>query len=370
MSRRRPYTRPKNGRLQLYVRVHPGPGGLKTTMRDHTVTPAEIEAWVTEQRAKYGRVPDVAGSLRAAVRAYLAGRTAMPTLEQHTYFLGLWITALGADRAPLSVTADEITRIVDRWMHDGLGNNTIRKRRGALRTFYNRAFPKHINPVKGSLQPKEPKVEARELTYPDIDAAIRSMPTYRSTKPGAPKERSLAKVVLRFMADTGFPPSVISQIEPKDFDWTARTISVASREKGEGVERRTLPLEAAYPAARAFDAAHAYGPYSDGRINAMGRSFKRACRRIGLPMRSVTQYILRHSFLSQYYRVTKDEATVQRVGLHAPGSRCTHRYTLAAHREIDQAAAKAFRRSLAELRRRAKRQPRHKLPKVARKRVA
>jgi hypothetical protein len=86
-------------------------------------------------------------------------------------------------------------------------------------------------------------------------------------------------------------------------------------------------------------------------------------------MRGVTQYILRHSFLATYYRVTKDEATVQRVGLHAPGSRCTARYTEAAHAEVDRAAAKAVSVALAELRKR-RRKVAQKLPKVARRKVA
>ena len=358
MARRLKHTRIKNGKLQLFVRVHPGPGGLKTKTVPRNTTAAEIDAWVQQQKDYKG----VDGGLRETVVTYLQLRSAMPTLAQHTAHLELWVHALGADRPPMGVTSNEITAVIDRWMREGLANDTIRKRRSALRTFYKRTYPKLLSPVAGSLNPKAPKVEARELAYADIDAAIASMPTYRDTKPGTPKQLSMAKVVLRLMADTGFPPGVIGHIRPDDWNFAAGTVRVVGREKGEGVEARTLPLTVeGLRAAKAFHAAHAYGPYSDGRINAMGRSFKRACERIGLPMRGVTQYILRHSFLATYYRVTKDEATVQRVGLHAPGSRCTARYTEAAHAEVDRAAAKAVSQARARLKKVAQKLPRRKV---------
>jgi len=349
MPRRRPHTRTKNGKLQLFVRVHHGPGGLRTTTREKTVTPAEIEAWVTEQRLKYGPASDVAGGLRATVATYLETRTAMPTLAQHTAHLELWVQALGADRPPMSVTTDEITRVIDGWMKAGLANDTIRKRRSALRTFYARMYPKALSPVKGSPNPKAPKPEAREIAQLNIDAAIQAMPTYRSTKPGAPRRLSLSKLRLRLMADTGFPPGIVAQLTPFAFNPRTGQVRVSSREKGEGVEPRTITLvDDALVSMKAFHAANAYGRFA---LSSCNRSFKRGCKAIGLEPRNVTQYDLRHSYLTQYYRVTKDEATVQRVGLHAPGSRCTHRYTIAAHAEIDAASAKAFSRARVQLRR-------------------
>jgi integrase len=362
MARRRPYTRPKNGKLQLLVRVHPGPGGLKTTMRDKTVTDAEIDTWVTEQRAKFGTVPEVAGGLRASVGAYLETRTAMPTLAQHTAHLELWCRALGGDRPPLSVTTDEITRVVDGWMKDDLGNDTIRKRRSALRTFYSRMYPKTLSPVKGSLNPTAPKPEHRELSYLDIDAAITAMPTYQTGNAQRQRRQlSLAKIRLRLMADTGLPPGMVGKIQPED--WTlAGTLRVAGREKGDGIEPRTIALTPdGLKALKAFHEADAYGPFA---LAACNRAFKAACKRIGLDPRNIRQYDLRHSFLSQLYRVTKDEATVQRLGLHAPGSRVTARYTQAAHAEVDRAAAQAFSAALAELRAKPRLVPK-KLPKVA-----
>jgi len=362
MARRRPHTRAKNGKLQLYVRVHAGPGGLKTTTREKSITDAEIDSWVSEQRRQFGKCDATDTRLEAALVRYLETRTAMPTLAQHTAHLELWLRALGRDRSALSVTTDEITRIVDGWMKDGLANDTIRKRRSALRTFYARTYPKQLSPVKGSLNPKPPKPEARQLSYLDIDAAINAMPTYRSTKPGQPRELSLAKIRLRLMADTGLPPGLVAQIQPGDFNMFGGTLRVAGREKGDGVEARTLKLTPdGIRAFKAFDAAGAYGAFA---LPACNRVFKRACQRIGLNPTSVRQYDLRHSFLSQLYRVTRDEATVQRLGLHAPGSRCTARYTQAAHDDVDRAAAAAFSQALATLR---KGRSTKRVPKVAQK---
>jgi integrase len=360
MARRRPYTRAKNGKLQLFVRVHPGPGGLKTTTREKTITDAEILQWVTEQRAKYGSIPDVAGGLRASVAAYLAQRKDMPALKPYTAILDKWVHALGADRPPLSVETPEIDAILTRWLLT-LAPDTIHKRRGILFTFYGTMFPKAVNPVKDAFDPDLPEPVARELAYADIDAAIAGMPTYRLGG-----GLNLAKVKLRLMAETGFPLGVIGCIKPEHLDIRGKQVYIDGREKGAGIDPRWIELEApALEALIAFDAAQAYGPYTNGSISATNEAFKRACRRIGLHMQGVTQYILRHSFLTQLYRENPDEATVQRLGLHAPGSRVTRRYTKAAHPEINRAALAKLRLA----RRLAVQKRSRKLPtKVARRR--
>jgi len=341
MARRRPHTRAKNGKLQLYVRVHPGRGGLKTATREKTVTDAEIQQWVTEQRTKFGGVQDVAGGLRATVARYLTQRGDMPahTKTQYTRMLGEWVRALGADRAPLSVDASEITTIVNAELQK-YAVDYVRKRRGALFTFYKTMFPTHANPVASAFKPLPQEPAARELSYLDIEAAIAAMPThaYRAGRP-----LSLAKLRLRVQAETGFPPGVLGAIRPAHLNFSAGTVYIDGRKKGTGIPPRIVQLSPdAVAAFKAFHAANAYGPWTPGSIAATNAAFKRACQRIGLPMHGVNQYILRHSFLSSVYRVSKDESTVQRIGLHAPGSRVTRRYTKAAHPEVDRAAVDAF----------------------------
>ena len=360
MARRRPYTRPKNGKLQLLVRVHPGPGGLKTTTRDKTVTDAEILQWVDEQRNRYGSTPAVAGGLEATVAAYLMQRADSPSVQAFTSILAKWVKALGADRPPQSVETEEIDAILRRWA-ETVAAGTVHRRRSVLFTFYRTMFPKAFNPVLDAYDPPQPELEARELDYPDIHRALDSMPTH--AKNG---KLSLAKIRLRVLAETGFPPGLLGAIQPKQINWTKKEVFIEGREKGAGITPRYVELsDAAVDAFTAFHVAHAYGPYTRETITAMNVAFQRACRRIGLHMHGVTQYILRHSFLTQLYREHQDEATVQRLGLHAPGSRITRRYTKAAHPQINRAAIT----KLHAARTRAVQNQSQKLPaKVARRR--
>jgi hypothetical protein len=97
-----------------------------------------------------------------------------------------------------------------------------------------------------------------------------------------------------------------------------------------------------------FHRAQAYGAFATESLN---RTFKRGCARVGLDPTTVHLYDVRHSYLTQVYRVTHDLATVGRLGLHAPGSPITARYALGANDEVDRAAVEAFTARLAEQRR-------------------
>ena len=91
---------------------------------------------------------------------------------------------------------------------------------------------------------------------------------------------------------------------------------------------------------REFHACDAYGAFA---IESCNRSFKRACKRVGLDVRRISNNRLRHSFLSEVYRETRDIATVARLGLHAEAfSPITARYTKAAHVDVDRAAVDAL----------------------------
>jgi integrase len=132
-------------------------------------------------------------------------------------------------------------------------------------------------------------------------------------------------------------------------DLVAGTVRIARRAKGAGVEARTLPLTDDARAAFAdFHRAQAYGPFATESLN---QTFKRGCARIGLDPTTVHLYDVRHSYLTEVYRVTHDLATVGRLGLHAPGSPVTARYALGANDEVDRAAVEAFTARLAEQRR-------------------
>ncbi len=309
-----------------------------------------MKDWRTEQLGKYGSTRAAAGSFSADVETYLGRVSAMPTYQQRAAHLALWAKELGRDRPRHSITAEDIDRVLQRWL-ETLTPATVRKRRTALQSFFVRLDGKKAkvpNPVKASDNPKEPKPEARSIDYLLIAAAIAAMPDQRDTKKGLPPRVSLSKIRARVLAYTGIPPGILKQVRPTDLQLTAGTLRVVPRHKGAGVEARTLPLiSEGLDAFKAFHAAHAYGPFATESLN---RSFKRGCAKAGIDPKAVHLYDLRHSFLTELYRVKQDLATVARFGLHAEGSRVTARYAKGANQAVDVAAAAALGQALATAR--------------------
>jgi integrase len=351
----------------MYVRVRPGKGGFKSKTVTARPTLDERREFAAEMRQKFGGPTCAAGGFAADIAVYLTRVSAMPTIHQRTAHLALWARELGRDRPRRSITSDEIEVILQGWLDtptrpgpgqkgrpsgpDGLSPGAVRKRRTALQSFFAKMDgkkSKYVNPVKGTTNPKEPKAEARSIDYPLLERAIAAMPTTRDVKRGLPRPLSLAPIRAAVIAYTGIPPSLLKQVKPIDLQLGASVgaIKVQARIKGKGVEARTLRLVGdALVAFQRFHQANAYGPFTTECVN---RSFKRGCKRVGLV--GVSLYWLRHSFLTELYRVTRDEATVGRLGLHAKGSRVTSRYTEAAHEEVDAAAVAAFNKSLARRR--------------------
>jgi len=358
MPRKRHLTglRRKRGKWQARVEID-GKEYTKTFPLDEPI--ATMREWREEQIDTYGGqlAPGQPGSLGEDVKLYLQRITAMPTYKQKAAHLALWVKALGANRPRRSITSAEIDAVLQEWLvtptkpepgkkgrpsaPTGLAPGTVRKRRRTLQSLWVKLDGKQAaNPVKGSANPREPKTEARGLNYALIDQAIAAMPETRSSKPGTVKRRSLSKIRARVIAYTSIPPGLLKTIAPHDLSLAAKTVRVVPRAKGAGVEARTLPLTTkAVEAFADFHAANAYGSFN---TEALNRAFKRGCAHAGLDPKTVHLYDLRHSFLSQVYRVTKDLATVGRLGLHAEGSVTSARYAKGANAEVDAAAVRAF----------------------------
>lgn len=366
--------RRKRGKWQARVEIH-GKEYTKTFPLDEPI--AEMRAWREEQIDTHGGgtlTPGAAGSFGADVALYLGRITAMPTYKQKAAHLALWVQALGRDRPRRSITAGEIDAVLQAWLvtptvpppgqkHGGrpsgplgLAPATVRKRRRTLQSVWVKLDGKQAsNPVKGTTNPKEPKAEARGLSYQAIERAIAAMPEYCSTKPGAVKPRSLAKICAAVIAYTGLPPGILNAVGRHDLSLSGATVRVAPRTKGGGVEARTLPLTAKGLAAfQAFHRANAYGQVP----TTLNASFKRGCKKAGLDPQAVHLYDLRHSFLSQVYRVTRDLATVGRLGVHAEGSVVTARYAKGANADVDLAAVAAFDTTLENRPQGSRRRPR------------
>jgi len=326
-------------------------------------TPLEImRAWREDQQFTARAIAPSKGSLAADIDTYLTRIRAMPTYKQRAAHLALWAQALGRDRHRNTITAADIDAIMQEWLltptrpgkgqrgrpsaATGLTASTIRKRRTSLQCFYTAMNGKgNHNPVKGTTNPRAALPEPRAIDYDLIEKVIAAMPERLSAKRGVISPISLAKVRVRVMAHTGLPPSLIKTILPTDINWQDGALRVRARHKGQGVEARTITLTAnGLAALRLFHATNAYGHFT---TEALNRSFKRGCRQVGLDA-SVRLYDLRHSFLTEVYRVTRDLATVARMGMHAPGSPMTARYTQGVHDEVDRAAARALDASFIE----------------------
>lgn len=348
MPRRLKGIRRRRGGWRAYIRVR---GRLYTKQFPLETPRAEIRDWREDQVETFGGARATAGSFGADIETYLARVSAMPSYKQRKAHLALWADALGRDRPRRTITAEEIDVVLQGWL-DTLAPGTVRKRRTALQSFFAKMNGKKsrlVNPVKGSENPKAPKPEARGLDYLTIERAIAAMPDQRDTKKGLPPRVNLSKIRARVLAYTGLPPGLLKTVRATDLQLTAGTVRIVPRNKGGGVEARTLPLTPDGLAAFAdFHAANAYGGFATESLN---RSFKRGCKRAGLDPATVHLYDLRHSFLSQVYRVTGDLATVGRLGLHAEGSPMTARYAKGANHAVDVAATVAFAAALAEQRR-------------------
>jgi integrase len=346
MPRKREGERPLRDKIQAYVRVK---GQFLSKSFPATSTYDEREAWRAAQRQQGAAHVPARESFAADIVAYRQRRQAMPTIAQRLAHLELWAQALGRDRSRRSITDREIDTVLQQWLADGLGPATVRKRRTALQSFFVTMDGKgKVNPVKATHNPKPPKPMARGIDYLAVSRLLAAMPTYRSTKPGAPRELSLAKIRARIVAYTGLPPGILAQVVPDDVSFTHRTLHVPARQKGEGIEARILPLtEEGLAAFKDLHAANGYGPFACAALNLC---VKRAAKKASISLPHFHLYDLRHSFLAQVYRTTGDEATVGRLGLHAAQSVVTKRYTMGAHAEVDTAAVAAFSAALATAR--------------------
>lgn len=347
MARKPKGIRRRRNKWAVNVRVN---GHLYWTTFPLDTPLQEMKEWREEQVEKFGGERSVAGGFGADIQTYLARVSAMPSYKQRAAHLELWAQALGRDRPRRTITAEEIDLVLQEWL-ETLAPATVRKRRTALQSFFAKMNGKKsrlVNPVKGSENPKPPKAEARGLDYLAIERAIAAMPDQRDTKKSLPPRVNQSKIRARVLAYSGLPPGLLKKIQPHDLQLTVGTVRIAPRLKGSGVEARTLPLiPEALEAFKEFHAANCYGAFATESLN---RSFKRGCKKAGLDPATVHLYDLRHSFLSQVYRVTRDLATVGRLGLHAEGSKATARYAKGANQEVDQAATEAFAAALAKQR--------------------
>jgi hypothetical protein len=372
-KRLRPGVRVKRGKLQAFIRVAPGPGGVVYKTFDRA-DDAGADAWLADQervKAPGPRSLTPGGiTLRGAVHAYLKRIAARPCHAQHQCALRVWILELGADRSPHRVPTHELDEVMQRWLRPGpppalilcpdgrrrrpaarcgVSKDVIRGRRSALLSFYRVMYPKRPNPVRETHAFTPAKPGAPRCTdYATIARILAAMSPVRFTRAGQ-AQPALSKLRAAVMAYTGWPPATLKQwlrAYRKDPRVLQRThtppmASVPAREKGDGAEPREVPL-----APLAVDAIVALlaAPGGTGdrwHTKVVNEAVKAAARAAGITQR-LTLYAFRHSFGTDIYRRTRDTGTTGRLLLHADGSRITARYTKGAHAAVDAAAVQAF----------------------------
>jgi integrase len=322
--------------------------------------------WREEQVARFGNVQTVAGSFGADIDTYLARVAAMPTIHQRAAHLALWAQALGRDRPRLSITTAEIDAVMQDWMTTptnqpdpairgrrgrpsapgGVSKATVKKRRAALRAFFNTmngGKTDGYNPVRGSQCPRvSDELEARGLPMADAARIVAAMPEWADVKKGAVPRRAHGRLFADVMLWTGLPPILLNALRASDLALDAEVpwMRVRGRDKGHGVEARTIPIcPQAVAAFRRLAAANVWGQLPAN----LNQAVKRAARRAHVDVPADFHlYDLRHSFGSALYGETKDIAAVGRALMHAKHSTVARRYTEAAHRAVDAAGVAAL----------------------------
>lgn len=179
---------------------------------------------------------------------------------------------------------------------------------------------------------------------------------------------------IKVIARTGLPHAQIARLKPSDLDLPRREVHVTPRRKGAGTTAKTLPLtHAAVRAFRVFVRLGAWGEFSR---HSLRHAFHRAVQRaIGRwpkekgPWPAPTNlrpYDLRHAFLSEVYRRTRDLRATAELGLHASLT-TTARYADSAVTDTAAAARDAMDRKSA-IPSAKKHGQRHPLPDRNRKR--
>lgn len=256
-----------------------------------------------------------------------------------------------------AITPLQVKTQLTAWLNHGgkdgkpLGEITCNNRRLELSLLYTALNGKEgYNPVRAVPKFGKTYDDPRGFDLAALDAVIELMPNLGRPRKGDKLEDgtyptvNLAKIRLRVMRECGIPPQTLKRVEPHDIRLAAKELTIRPRRKGKGAKGRVLPLtSAAAKALRAFVDANAFGWFDQRAVN---RSFKRAVKRYRAQWAldhphepcpvpaDLHAYDLRHGFLSDLYRQTKNPKVVSHLAGHAPGSKLADRYVQSAADDV------------------------------------
>ena len=287
------------------------------------------------------------------VPAYLATITGRKKRDAET-LLDYWLKTPLAQLPRREITPLMIRSQMAAWLEADVSASTINHRLTALRALYRVLDEADVNAPNPTLKIHKlpgPDPEPREIPRAFRDAIFAAMPDRGRPTGGGKGTRptiSRTKLRLRVEATTGLPPKQIGQIQEAHVQWRHRALWVTPRRKGKGVKGKWLPLTpAAVQALRAFFAGNATGAYS---TSAAAKTWHRAVRKAtsawqatGAPLPPMPDrlrpYDLRHSFLTEVFRRSKNIRAVQELAMHAD-ARMSERYMVGAVPETTKQAVK------------------------------
>lgn len=334
--------------------------GLKRKRFPRETTPQQIRDWRATALDELRAELEVHRKKRAAltggassgfrydaIQRYLPAVQAMPTYAWRVKDILRWCDEF-SDRDRHTITSLEIRTLRDRWLTVGpkrtwqkvngkgqwvdvvapLASSTVNHRLRALSNLFTVLDPGRTNPVHEVPEAGEPDAIPRGTDYDTIRAIFDAMADRGRPVKGEPRAKeSLAKVRARVMAWTGLEPTELGRIPEADIveAIALAVLAVPGRRKGSGGPGRLVPLtEDAIAALQDLVRLKVCGPF---RGRAVLRAWQVACvKTIGRTLRLKD---LRHSFVTNIVRVTKDLKLAQLLAGHLD-DRTTQRYALAA----------------------------------------
>lgn len=298
-------------------------------------TQARRRAWIEELTEKLPG--STKGTLAADIAEYLTGLPAKSRRKADARdTLQHWQDLFG-DRRRQDITSADIRAALARWQSEGRAASTLNHRRQELSNVY-RAMNGRAgaNPVHDVARTQERRDEPRGIPPAIVRLILDEVP------PGKTKLR------LEVLAATGLPHVQIGRLQARDFNRPARTLYVRPRRKGDGVPGVTLPLtKAGAKAVAALIRGKALGLFSNSSmhrifgeaVTAARKKWQKANRGKHWPAPDdLRPYDLRHAFITEAYRVTRDLRAVAELALHSD-LRTTQRYAEAA---VSETARKAI----------------------------
>ena len=177
--------RTRRGKLQAYVDVVVEGKPKQITNTYELDTPREtLRTWRDKIIKQYGtQRATVVGSFAAGVKTYLGKPTVanMPTLDERTKHLELWLAELRRDRAIGSITTEDVEAVLLRWLKI-YSPVTVYHRRTALLHLFQHALSQRPEPGEGHDATDHYRPTDRSQPFALMARIVAAMPEYATSR--------------------------------------------------------------------------------------------------------------------------------------------------------------------------------------------